>query len=130
MRRGVRQYVVLGAGLDTFAYRDPFLRACTLPRVEVDHPAHGRRSANAYVRQASRFHRSSPSVDVPHFERQSLTDRLRAKAGSTRFHRRSSPGSGVTMYLTNEAIDSTLAFIASRPREVGSSWTTACPPRR
>ena len=34
--RGVRQYVVLGAGLDTFAYRDPFP---SLRVFEVDFPA-------------------------------------------------------------------------------------------
>ena len=34
--RGVRQYVVLGAGLDTFAYRNPFP---DLKVFEVDHPA-------------------------------------------------------------------------------------------
>jgi methyltransferase (TIGR00027 family) len=36
--RGVRQCVVLGAGLDTFAYRQPAW-AATLAVVEVDHPA-------------------------------------------------------------------------------------------
>jgi methyltransferase (TIGR00027 family) len=36
--RGVRQYVVLGAGLDTFAYRNPHA-AVGLRVFEVDHPA-------------------------------------------------------------------------------------------
>src|ERR1700736_506104 len=35
---GLRQYVVLGAGLDTFAYRQPRW-ASTLRIFEVDHPA-------------------------------------------------------------------------------------------
>jgi methyltransferase (TIGR00027 family) len=35
---GVRQYVLLGAGLDTFAYRQPH-RASSLRVFEVDHPA-------------------------------------------------------------------------------------------
>src|SRR4051794_26740116 len=35
VRRGVRQYVVLGAGFDTFAYRNPFPE---LRVFEVDHP--------------------------------------------------------------------------------------------
>ncbi|HEX7937547.1 MAG TPA: class I SAM-dependent methyltransferase [Gemmatimonadaceae bacterium] len=34
--RGVKQYVVLGAGLDTFAYRNPF---SSLNVFEVDHPS-------------------------------------------------------------------------------------------
>lgn len=37
VRRGVAQYVVLGAGLDTFAYRSP--HAERLRVFEVDHPA-------------------------------------------------------------------------------------------
>ena len=36
--RGVRQYVVLGAGLDTFAYRNPHA-GLGLRVFEVDHPA-------------------------------------------------------------------------------------------
>ena len=38
VERWVRQYVVLGAGLDTFAYRNP-LRSEGLHVFEVDHPA-------------------------------------------------------------------------------------------
>src|ERR1700728_2285315 len=37
VERGIRQYVVLGAGLDTFAYRNPF-RWAGLHVFEVDHP--------------------------------------------------------------------------------------------
>ena len=36
--RGVAQYVVLGAGLDTFAYRNPYPQGVLLA-YEVDHPA-------------------------------------------------------------------------------------------
>jgi len=35
--RGVRQYLILGAGLDTFAYRSPLAGAVRV--IEVDHPA-------------------------------------------------------------------------------------------
>jgi methyltransferase (TIGR00027 family) len=35
--RGVRQYLILGAGLDTFAYRSPLASAVRV--IEVDHPA-------------------------------------------------------------------------------------------
>src|SRR5512147_312025 len=38
VQRGVRQYVILGAGLDTFAYRNPYSRGL-LHVFEVDHPA-------------------------------------------------------------------------------------------
>jgi O-methyltransferase involved in polyketide biosynthesis len=33
--RGVRQYVILGAGLDTFGYRNPYP---DLRVIEIDHP--------------------------------------------------------------------------------------------
>jgi len=36
VRKGVQQCVILGAGLDTFAYRNPFPE---LRVMEVDHPA-------------------------------------------------------------------------------------------
>jgi O-methyltransferase involved in polyketide biosynthesis len=38
VERGVSQYVILGAGLDSFAYRRPDL-AKVLRVFEVDHPA-------------------------------------------------------------------------------------------
>jgi len=38
VRRGASQYVILGAGLDTFAYRNPFPES-TLRVFEVDYPA-------------------------------------------------------------------------------------------
>ena len=37
IRRGVHQYVIVGAGLDTFAYRNPYPEG-TLHVYEVDHP--------------------------------------------------------------------------------------------
>ena len=36
VRRGVTQYVILGAGLDSFAYRSPLARRVRV--IEVDHP--------------------------------------------------------------------------------------------
>src|SRR5829696_5233612 len=38
VQRGVQQLVVMGAGLDTFAFRNPY-PASTLQVFEVDHPA-------------------------------------------------------------------------------------------
>src|SRR5580704_4643658 len=73
--RGVRQYVVLGAGLDTFAYRNPF-QSSGLHVFEVDHPA-----TQAWKREQLR----SAGIAVPQsltfvpvdFERQVLPDELR-----------------------------------------------------
>src|SRR5271169_1270262 len=70
--RGVRQYVVLGAGLDTFAYRNPYQ---SLRVFEVDHPA-----TQAWKReqlQAADIAIPSSLTFVPiDFERQTLADGL------------------------------------------------------
>ncbi len=107
--RGVRQYVVLGAGLDTFAYRNP--HAATGLRVfEVDHPA-----TQEWKRQLiSQAHLHAPGslVYVPvDFEREQLAERLRANG-----FRIEEPAFfswlGVTMYLSPAAIEETLRFVA------------------
>src|SRR5579859_7537091 len=74
VKRGVRQYVVLGAGLDTFAYRNPF-ESAGLHVFEVDHPA---------TQEWKRMRLNESCITVPRevtfvaveFESQSLDDRL------------------------------------------------------
>ena len=108
--RGVRQFVILGAGLDTFAYRNPQ----TPVRVfEVDHPA-----TQAWKREAL----AAAGIAIPSsltfapvdFERQTLAEGL-ALAGFDARAPAMFSWLGVTMYLTAEAFDATLGFIASRP---------------
>ena len=107
--RGVRQYVLLGAGLDTFAYRNPYA-AQGLRVFEVDHPA-----TQEWKRQlVSHAHLKSQGslIYVPvNFEREQLAERLLANG----FHR-DEPAFfswlGVTMYLTQDAIQETLRFVA------------------
>jgi len=107
--RGVRQYVLLGAGLDTFAHRNPHL-AAGLRVFEVDHPA-----TQQWKRELiSNARLKSPGslVYVPvNFERESLAERL----GANGFHA-DEPAFfswlGVTMYLSKEAIQETLRFVA------------------
>ena len=106
--RGVRQYVLLGAGLDTFAHRNPHV-AAGLRVFEVDHPA-----TQEWKRQLiSNAHLKSPAslVYVPvNFERESLAERL----GANGFHAQEPAffsWLGVTMYLSREAIHETLRFV-------------------
>jgi methyltransferase (TIGR00027 family) len=112
---GVRQVVILGAGLDTFAYRNPHpgLRV-----FEVDHPAtqawkHERLTASG-IDQPERL--TFVPVD---FETDTLATRLEA-AG----FRRTDPAVfvwlGVVFYLTQDAARTTLEYIArqSEPVEV------------
>ncbi|HEV2703622.1 MAG TPA: class I SAM-dependent methyltransferase [Steroidobacteraceae bacterium] len=106
--RGVRQYVLLGAGLDTFAHRNPHA-AMGLRVFEVDHPA-----TQEWKRQLiSAAHLKSPAslVYVPvDLERESLAERLGANGFRT-----DEPAFfswlGVTMYLSREAIQETLKFV-------------------
>ena len=114
--RGVRQYVVLGAGLDTFSCRNIFADA-GLRVFEVDHPA-----TQAWKRQLleeASIQLSSESTFVAvDFERQQLPEALE----SAGFHAHQSAffsWLGVTPYLTEVAFKNTLAFIAAIQPQTG-----------
>ena len=106
-REGIRQYIVLGAGLDTFAYRNP--HGERLRVFEVDHPSTQSWKRNQLREQAITLPRSLTFVSVD-FEKQSLHNRLK-QAG---FHRHAPAfisWLGVTMYLTRDAVMQTLSHI-------------------
>lgn len=111
---GVQQYVILGAGLDTFAYRNPH---SNLRVFEVDHPA-----TQAWKRD--QLHRANISIPpwltfVPlDFEHQTLADGL-LQSGFDRNAAAFFSWLGVTPYLTHAACMSTLSFIASQPAGTG-----------
>lgn len=110
-KRGTRQLVVLGAGLDTTAYRAP--PSQNLRIFEVDDPA-----TQAWKRQRL------TEADIPppptltfvpvDFERETLADAL-ATAGFDFTRQTFFTWLGVVPYLTDEAIFSTLGFIAGLP---------------
>ena len=107
--RGVSQVVILGAGLDTRAYR--LHELATAAVYEVDHPATQREKLQGahLMRSAARMLKHV-AVD---FERDSLEHALEA-AG----HRAALPTAwiweGVTMYLAPEAVLATLRVIEAR----------------
>jgi methyltransferase (TIGR00027 family) len=110
--RGVRQIVVLGAGLDTFALRNP--HAGLGVRVfEVDYPA-TQGWKRERLKQADIAIPSSLTFAPIDFERQSLADGLIA-AGFRVDRSAFFQWLGVTMYLTREAVTTTLDFIAGVP---------------
>jgi methyltransferase (TIGR00027 family) len=106
---GVSQYLVLGAGIDSFAYRHPDLLE-RLTIFEVDHPF----SQAWKRRRLDELH-----ITLPHnvvftavdFETQSLGDALKA-SGFALDQRAVVSWIGVTMYLARKAIDVTLDTIA------------------
>lgn len=106
---GVGQYVILGAGLDSFAYRRPDL-IDRLRIFEVDHPA-----SQAWKRaRLAELDVSLPAnlVFAPvDFEHQTLGSGL-LEAGVDLASPAVFSWLGVSMYLTLEAIESTLGTLA------------------
>jgi methyltransferase (TIGR00027 family) len=109
--RGVRQYVVLGAGLDTFAYRSPYPE---LRVFEVDHPA----TQGWKQELLADTHVTVPpgAAFVPvDFMRQTPAGEL-PKAGWNKAQPTFFSWLGVTPYLTRDAVLATLSFVASCPK--------------
>ncbi len=110
---GVRQYVVLGAGLDTFAFRNPY-PAETLCVFEVDHPDTQHGNASCWPRPGIPIPPSVTFVPVD-FETQNPADRL-GEAGLDTGAPAFFSWLGVTQYLTEDAVTATLRFVATMPR--------------
>ena len=109
--RGVRQYVVVGAGLDTFAYRHAYDQ---LAVAELDHPA---TQADKRARLVeARLEISDGTTLAPiDFAHETLRDGL-ARAGIDLARPAFFTWLGVTPYLTRDAIHQTLRVIASCAR--------------
>jgi len=124
VKAGVRQYILLGAGLDTFAYRQPAW-ATTLRIIEVDQPA-----SHAFKRHCL----GHAGVAIPDnvafcpldFEHTTLQEGL----GSVAFDRQVPTffsWLGVTQYLTSTAIEATLRWVCTLPAASGIAFTFVLP---
>jgi methyltransferase (TIGR00027 family) len=112
--RGVRQYVLLGAGLDTFAYRNPYPH---LRVFEVDHPATQQWKHD--LLQSSRITEPGSITYVPvDFEHQTIAERLYA-AGFDPQAPAFFAWLGVVPYLTLEAFRVTVSLISAQPAHSG-----------
>jgi methyltransferase (TIGR00027 family) len=129
VRRGTRQYVILGAGLDSFAYRNPFT-AEGLHVYEVDHP-----NTQAWKRERL----AAAGVELPasltfvaiDFERETIPHAMRRSgfdAGAATFV----SWLGVTVYLARDAVLRTLAWVTSlgAGSEIVFSFVTTPAPER
>src|SRR5499425_292749 len=111
VERGVRQVVILGAGLDTFALRNPY--GAQISIFEVDHPA-----TQAWKRQRLVEAELAPPPWLTFVPVDFEQDDLQQKLSSAGFQRTSAAffaWLGVVPYLTKNAIDDTLGYIASIP---------------
>lgn len=125
VKAGARWYVLVGAGFDTFAFRQPGW-AKSLRIVEIDHPA---------TQQAKRQMLAAAEIPTPEnlsfaavdFTRESLADVLGRLAIP--------PGEavcfswlGVTMYLPEETIGQSLDAMAAVSRRASVTLTFRQPP--
>jgi methyltransferase (TIGR00027 family) len=127
--RSVTQYVLLGAGLDTFAHRNPHP---SLRVFEVDHPA-TQQWKRELLRDGSLPEPSRLTYVPVDFERQSLARQLHA-AGFDSTVPSFFAWLGVVPYLTLDAFRATVRFIAGQPPGSGVVFDygqprAALPPR-
>jgi methyltransferase (TIGR00027 family) len=113
VQRGVSQYIILGAGFDTFVFRQPSW-AASLRIVEVDHPGTQERERSYMVQAGLEMPKNAGFAQVD-FEHESLLD------GLSRHHismdqRTFFSWLGVTMYLNESAIDAALNCMARFPQ--------------
>lgn len=121
-RRGVKQYVVLGAGLDTFAYRNPYP---DLRVFEVDYQA---------TQIWKRAQLEAAGIPIPSqlkfapvdFEKETLVDGLR-DAGFAAEQPAFFSWLGVTPYLSRDTAFATLELIHSMSRKNGVVFDYALP---
>ena len=107
---GTKQYVILGAGMDTFAFREPeFLSKYRV--FEVDHPLTQADKLERIARAGWTVPDNLAFVPVD-FTKDSLTERLIA-AGFDPSAKSFFSWLGVTYYLSAEAIDTMLSALSS-----------------
>jgi methyltransferase (TIGR00027 family) len=112
VQRGVEQYIILGAGYDTFAYRQPEW-AHGIQIIEIDQPA---------SQAAKRERLAATGIELPDnvalaeidFERESLRQGL-TRHGISMDVPTFFSWLGVTMYLTEDAVDAVLETVAAFP---------------
>ena len=109
--RGVSQYVILGAGLDTFAQRRPDL-ASRLTVFEIDQPGPQAWKRQRLVQLGYGVPAHLRFVPVDFEAGEAWWDRL-AAAGFDASRPAFVASTGVSMYLTREAVFATLQRIAS-----------------
>jgi methyltransferase (TIGR00027 family) len=126
VRRGARQCVILGAGFDTFAYRQPDW-ARTLRIFEVDHRAtqdeKRQRLGRAGIAQPANL--EYVAID---FESTSLREGL--QRSSLDFSTQTFFSClGVLVYLTRDAVDAIFALVAGFPQGSEIAFTFSPPER-
>lgn len=123
--RGISQYIILGAGFDTFAFRQPAW-AKQLKIIEVDQPATQTQKLTRLKDAGMNVPPNVKFADID-FEHESLRDGFQRHGISP-----SEPSFfswlGVTMYLKEEAIDAVFHTILKFPAKSEIVFTIHQPP--
>ena len=112
INRGIKQYVILGAGLDTFAYRNPYPDD-VLHVFEVDHPT-TQIWKQARLKEAGIPIPKTLTFTPIDFDSETLEEGLRRVAfdtGKCTFF----SWLGVTSYITRSAVTRILQFVSTMP---------------
>ncbi|MEP6561388.1 MAG: class I SAM-dependent methyltransferase [Nakamurella sp.] len=125
---GIRQYVILGAGLDTFGYRQPEWASSAEPALgifEVDQPASQlvKRDRVAAAELTPPSNLTYAAID---FEHEPLLGGL-ARTGVDIHRPAFFSWLGVSMYLTREAVGAVLRAVAAFPPSTQLVFTFAQP---
>jgi methyltransferase (TIGR00027 family) len=125
VERGIVQYVILGAGFDTFAFRQP-VWARNLKIFEIDQPA---TQAQKLVRLSEAGMVILPNLRFAaiDFERESLRDGL-IRNGVSMTEPTFFSWLGVTMYIQEEAINTVLRTVVEFPAQSEIVFTFTQPP--
>jgi methyltransferase (TIGR00027 family) len=107
-KQRTRQYLVLGAGLDTFAYRNPYADVTVF---EVDHPATQEWKRERLAEAGIAVPENARLVPVD-FEKQALAEQLRASGFDARLPTVTA-WLGVVPYLTLEAFRDTTELLGT-----------------
>jgi methyltransferase (TIGR00027 family) len=108
--QGVKQYVILGAGMDTFAFRRPEMMKC-LEVFEIDHPATQKFKLNRLAELGWEHPAKLHFVPID-FTRESLVTALTRSSSYNPNVKSFFSWFGVTPYLTQEEVFGTLRSIS------------------
>ena len=110
VRQGVKQYVILGAGMDTFAFRRPEMLE-ELEVFEVDHPATQEFKLNRLTELGWKHPAKLHFIPID-FTKESLVTALTRSSSYDPNVKSFFSWLGVTPYLTQEEVFATLRSIA------------------
>ena len=123
-RLGIAQYVLLGAGLDTFGFRQPSWSQ-TLRIIEVDHPASQEFKRGCVTKASLRIPANLEFCAID-FESTSLEEGLSKSSFDPQVPTFFS-WLGVTQYLTRSSIEATLRFVSDLPEPSTIGFTFVVP---